>query len=582
MFGLKFIPIIASLASSAWAAPKNTISCSVTSPATTSTTSPLPTVDLGYVIQRATINETGSYYNFSNIRYGAPPTGHLRFAAPIPPTTTNRTVNDGQQGRICAQAAPYWYEIMEYFVAGSDAATLAYVEEELTAVEDALTIAGLAAPDPRTTEDCLFLDVIAPKNIFEAKKGAPVLVWIYGGGYTGGDKTSAGNPASLIARSQVDGGEGVVFVALNYRNGLFGWLSGSKFNEAGGVSNAGLYDQRLALEWVRTNIHLFGGDPSRVTVMGESAGAGSIMHQITAFGGARGPAPFSQAILQSPGFSPVSGNAQEDATLEALLTSAQSLISSNITSVAALRDLSFDELRGLNAITVARSYYSQFTYGPSVDGIFVPKLPGVLMLEGKFDKNVRAMVAHNSDEGIIFTSPFLQTEAELVANVKTIFPAASNATIDYWAQVAYPPIYDGSYGYTTITERAALFISEVSFTCNARYTDLAYGNETYSYYFTVPPGFHGEDVAYTFFNGDTTTSDDGLPVNATVAETMQRYITNFAMSKTGNPNGKGLPFFPKYQSNATVLVLGDTDFGSLTTDPVANSRCTWLQTAPYA
>lgn len=67
---------------------------------------------------------------------------------------------------------------------------------------------------------------------------------------------------------------------MNYRLGAFGWLSGPTFQESG-TANLGLYDQRLALEWVQANIHLFGGDPNRVTVFGESAGGGSIMHQIT-------------------------------------------------------------------------------------------------------------------------------------------------------------------------------------------------------------------------------------------------------------------------------------------------------------
>jgi len=86
---------------------------------------------------------------------------------------------------------------------------------------------SLPVPDPRTSEDCLFLDVIAPQKIFNSSStkkrqtGAPVLVWIYGGGYTEGDKSSYGNPASLIARSLENGNEGVVYVAMNYRLGLF-------------------------------------------------------------------------------------------------------------------------------------------------------------------------------------------------------------------------------------------------------------------------------------------------------------------------------------------------------------------------
>jgi hypothetical protein len=91
-------------------------------------------------------------------------------------------------------------------------------------------------------------------------------------------------------------------------------------------------------------------------------------------------------------------------------------------------------------------------------------------------------------------------------------PTADNATLSYILDTLYPAVYDGTYPYTTIFECVSLLTAEIPFTCNARYVDLACGNETYSYYFTVPPGLHGEDIAYTFFNGDVTTSDDGLPV----------------------------------------------------------------------
>ncbi|KUJ09769.1 alpha/beta-hydrolase [Mollisia scopiformis] len=577
MAGLTFVAVASLFATFFYAAPT---SSNVSS--TTSSSTALPTVDLGYVVQQATIN-TGNYYNFSNIRYAAPPTGNLRFAAPVKPTTINRTLNDGQQGSICAQASPYWEEIASYYLQGYGTATLEYVEEEIDALEASLTISGLAAPDPRTTEDCLFLDVIVPESIYTQNTSAPVLVWVYGGGYVNGDKTSTGNPATLIASSTEDGGEGVVYVAMNYRLGLFGWLSGSTFAGEDGIPNAALYDQRLAFEWVQENIHLFGGDPTRVTVIGESAGAGSIMHQITAYGGAIGSAPFSQAILQSPGFPPVPGDAEQEATFQSVLTQAQSLIASNITDVAALRDVDFDTLAGLNTIVVARSApYGTFTFGPVVDGTFVPAMPGKLLLEGKFDSSLNVMVGHNSDEGLEFTSPFLTTEALLEANLEAVFPTADNDTITYMLDTLWPAVYDGTYPYTTLFERASLITAEVSFTCNTRYLDLAFDNLTHAYYFNVPPGLHGEDIAYTFFNSDTTTSDDGLPVNATVATTLQKYITNFAMNDCGDPNGDGLPFFPLYQSNSTTMVIGDGGIGGVITDTTANDRCGWLMQALYA
>lgn len=167
---------------------------------------------------------SGGYYNFSNIRYGAPPLGDLRFAKPIIPQGSNTSIDDGSVGRICPGIQPTWLGVGGQFLN-------AYTKNEqfnFTAVNDTF-YAGLdtADPpfkDPRTTEDCLFLDVIVSKRTFESsqlspngKSGSPVLVWIYGGGYSYGDKTSYGNPAGLIKASNLTGPDEVIFVALNYR-----------------------------------------------------------------------------------------------------------------------------------------------------------------------------------------------------------------------------------------------------------------------------------------------------------------------------------------------------------------------------
>jgi carboxylesterase type B len=242
------------------------------------------------------------------------------------------------------------------------------------------------------TEDCLFLDVAVPQKIFDNRgkgSGAAVFVWIHGGGYVGGSKE--GSPTGFLKRSTNHNAEGVVYVALNYRLGAFGWLSGPTF-QADGTANAGLYDQRFALEWVQKHISKFGGDPKRVTVGGESAGGGSIMHQITAYGGNKGCVPFSQAVPQSPGFQPFVSNQQNEAAFETYL----SLL--NVSTIEEARGLSYSALATANAVQVGNAPYGNFIYGPVVDGDFVPALPGELLLHGQFDKNVKIMVGHNADE----------------------------------------------------------------------------------------------------------------------------------------------------------------------------------------
>jgi carboxylesterase type B len=316
-----------------------------------------------------------------------------------------------------------------------------------------------------------------------------------------------------------------------------------------------------------------------VTVIGESAGGASIMHQITAFGGLNGEIPFQQAIPQSPGFQVLPSNAVQEDTYQKTLMYASLISRKSITTTQQLRQLSTMELYYTNYAVVGLSAYSSFSYGPTVDGGFVPKLPGELLLHGQFHKNVKVMVGHNLNEGLLLTSPFIQNETALVSYLISIAPSASQSTINYITKMLYPPVFDGSYGYKNMIQRVALLLSEASFTCNTRYLDLAFQNKTYAYYFTVPPGFHGEDVSYTFFNGDTSTVDDGLPVNVTIAKALQDYITSFAM--TGSPNEKGEPFFPLYGANSSTENIGLSNLGVQVPDTAANSRCDWWQKALY-
>lgn len=178
---------------------------------------------------------------------------------------------------------------------------------------------------------------------------------------------------------------------MNYRLGAFGWLSGPTF-QSDGTSNAGLHDQRFALQWIQKHIAKFGGDPNRVTVFGESAGGGSIMHQITAYGGKKGPVPFQQAIPQSPGFAPYVSNNQQEGIFQDFLSTL------GVSSIAEARQSSTADLIRANAVQIGGAPYGQFVYGPTVDNDFAPALPGELMLNGEYAKNLKVMVGHNADE----------------------------------------------------------------------------------------------------------------------------------------------------------------------------------------
>lgn len=199
------------------------------STATTTKSSASPTVTLDYCsVAAAAGNSSLGYYKYQNIRYAAVPTGSLRWAEPEwPPIET--AVNHGT-------------------LADSDV-------------------------DCSSAEDCLYLDIWAPAN--SAGKSLPVMVWTYGGGFTGGSK-SQNTPEGLFDLSK-----DFVYVAYNYRLGLTGLANGPTFLHEGGTSNTAIWDVQHAFQWVQKYISKFGGNPNEVTAVGFSAGGSQTLFQLT-------------------------------------------------------------------------------------------------------------------------------------------------------------------------------------------------------------------------------------------------------------------------------------------------------------
>lgn len=419
---------------------------------------------------------------------------------------------------------------------------------------------------------------MVPVQTFNASIGglgrlAPVLVWIHGGGFVGGSKVQ-GNPSQLLEKSVQGGLGGMVFVEINYRLGMFGFPPKGPldFNVD---PNAGYFDQRLALQWVQQNIQAFGGDPRQVTVMGESAGAVSIWSQLQAFGSTIETPLMQRAIFQSPAQRPAS-----DAALYAQVFQ-QFLGASNLTSVSAARALSTDQVQSLNRLIIGNAAFGAFTFGPSIDGDFLPANQFTMLQAGRFAQNVDVIVAHNANEGLLFTDPRVQDNNALISYLTGLMPSVSPATIQNIATNIYPEDFSGALGYTTPTERLALLNSEAIVGCNSNALEKAFGSvlrpsdvantgSASGYLFSVNPAIHAQDLSYTFFNGPTT-DFFGNSVDSAVADQLQSIILDFAIQGRKNL----APPAPSPLNSSSLLAL-NVSGSALVQDPTSDSRCvTW-------
>lgn len=218
-------------------------------------------------IPKATIvgDASSNVESFNGIPFAKPPVGPLRLKPPQPldPNTDLGTLRSTTP-RACPQ---FFFSVDEgNFPAGVLGTILN------TPLFQAATNAG---------EDCLNINVQRPAGTTKDSK-LPVLFWIFGGGFELGS-TQMYDGSSLIKES-VAQGKPIIFVAVNYRVGGFGFMGGKEIL-ADGSSNLGLLDQRLGLEWVADNIAAFGGDPDKVTIWGESAGSISVLDQMALYDG---------------------------------------------------------------------------------------------------------------------------------------------------------------------------------------------------------------------------------------------------------------------------------------------------------
>lgn len=350
--------------------------------------SSVPIIDLGYAKYAGYTNATAKINYYRGLHYAQPPTGSLRWQRPVPIESssnyTGQTIQATEAGPICIQGYPV----------GSFARS------------NVVFSSGVPAGQ---SEDCLLLDVLVPSSPKKIRGGLPVMLQIHGGGYTIGSAEFYPGDA-MVAASE----GGLIYVSIQYRLGVFGFLGGSDV-KANGVQNAGLYDQRLAIEWVSRNIGAFGGDPNKITIWGGSAGGGSVTYQLMA-GGGLGVPPFRAAIAEYPWWQPLLNSSTQELQYRVALNAA------GCSDVNCLRRLSDADLTMVGQADFNNSYpgpgdgYGSFWFGPVVDGEFLRDLPDIAFKKGNYYK-VPLMVDREGYEGLIFSNSSQTSQIEETIDV---------------------------------------------------------------------------------------------------------------------------------------------------------------------
>ncbi|KAF1808072.1 alpha/beta-hydrolase [Eremomyces bilateralis CBS 781.70] len=523
----------------------------------------LPTVELPYGTWRASrYDSANDIYTFKNIRFAATPTGDLRFTAPAPPQP-NSTIQDGSYGFSCISSST----------------------RRLGGSTNGPSRLGGLTGVPRVVpqgEDCLFLDVYAPSRALNGTEKFSVVFWIYGGAYVGGSKDGIYDGTPLIKSA----GGNLVFVAANYRLAAYGFLGGSTM-ERDGTPNAGFYDQQFALQWVQDHISKFGGDPNNVSVWGESAGGGSIMHQLTANGG-NGKALFKRAVIQSPAFQTLHDRQGQIETTYKAFEEAAGCAGRGLTC---LRNANTSTINSAQSIVMQNAVEGTFGFGPVADGKFVRQLPALELASGNFFKDMESLiVSHVFDEASMFVPAGISQDRDIDTFLTSVFPG-----LDIIRDVVlrrYPPSGSAGVGYPDARGRIQALIRDSTFVCNVRFISAAYAcqncttpsSSVYNVQYSRSPGTHGSDVLATFFNpsGELSRLSTLDPSLASFAASYQSYLTSHAM--TGDPNTYRLPnstaSWPEVTVEPTlrnVLDAGNPGFSLISDNQTTADVCDfWL------
>ena len=413
------------------------------------------------------------------------------------------------------------------------------------------------------SEDCLYLNVWTPAISSKAK--LPVLVYFFGGGFLAGDGSEYRYDGEHMAR------DGIVAVTVNQRLNIFGFMAHpelTKESPTHASGNYGLMDHTAALQWVRQNIAAFGGDPSRVTIAGESAGSFAVSAQMATplskklFAGAIGESGSLMSTTPATSLEEAEKKGQKFCEMVGVKT------------IAALRKISADKLLEIGA------NHERELFKVIIDGYFLPQQPAAIFEAGK-QANVPLLVGWNSEEGNYqsLMGKETLTKENFIKTVQKLYGAQA-ADVLKW----YNPSTDNDVEQVATDLASDRFIGFSTW----KWSDLQAttgGSSVFRYMYERPRpamrpemngvvaglaggvikdasikitpaakrAVHSAEIEYALGNLPTNRVYDWQPEDYKVSAIMQAYFVNFI--KTGNPNGLGVPQWPAVMKGQSAPVM---------------------------
>jgi carboxylesterase type B len=501
--------------------------------------------------------------SFLNIRFGQDTSGMNRFNPPkLFKYPQNATIDSSKPGAACPQQR--------------------------------VPVQGFPIFDNVTniSEDCLTLRVDRPANT-TSEDSLPVMVYIYGGGDTIGQIYDSAYDPTYLVSSAAQKGFPVIYVAMNYRLGIFGFASSSALAASDSL-NVGLLDQRLALAWVQEYISAFGGNPRDVTIFGESDGATGVGLQITAYGENAGTSLFRRAIMQSGGVTADPGTASNISAVHtaAIVDLLNCTASTNEVEIACLRALSLDVLLPvLVNYELTNNAFGFDVFIPTSPSTFIPRSPSELLYSGSYAHDIDIIVGWNEDEGSFFTPTTLGSDADVAIFLKEILPGLSNQSVQE-ALALYPITTfsnDVADNVSSQYFRASQMFRDAEMACPSllmieaqrNYSATATSNYMYAlnqsilrtFYEEIGAPYYGishfSDIPYVFNQATTRYVNDSSQSDVVVSSNMSGSWALFA--STGKPSGRSgtlddwqdaIQSSSLYHNQFNVRIIGGPNDGS--------------------